>query len=94
MINLEDSTTTVLTDEEFHELARYMTREDFQALVLDAMRKQSARVVILEQAVDALVKASKRLDVELADHRELITKLRRKLFPDASQWTPDPGPVN
>jgi hypothetical protein len=92
VIEAEDG--VLVSEQELVEMSKYLSREDFQTLVLSAMRKQSARVMILEQAVDALVKASKRLDVELSDHRELITKLRRKLFPDASQWTPDPGPVN
>jgi GH25 family lysozyme M1 (1,4-beta-N-acetylmuramidase) len=93
MINLEDGATTMLTTEEFSDLSRYMSKEDFQALVLDAMRKQSARIIILEQVADKAVKELKRLDRELADHRELITKIRRKVFPDASQATPE-GPVN
>lgn len=83
MINLDDDATTILTTQEFFDLARYMTREDFQALVLDAMRKQSERVIIAELAADRAVKELKRLDRELADHRELITKIRRKVFPDA-----------
>jgi hypothetical protein len=95
MLNLEDGETTMLTTEEFSELARYMTKEDFQALVLDAMRKQSARVIIAEQAADKAVKELKRLDRELADHRELITKIRRKVFPDAATLPAvTSGPVN
>lgn len=83
MINLEDGATTMLTTQEFFDLARYMTREDFQALILDTLRKQSERVIVAELAADKLVKELKRLDRELADHRELITKIRRKVFPDA-----------
>jgi hypothetical protein len=93
VIETEGGKTLLLQTEEFFELARNMTREDFQALVLDAMRKQSARVILLEQVADKAVKELKRLDRELADHRELITKIRRKVFPDASQATPE-GPVN
>lgn len=40
-----------------------------------------AKVVELEAAV-------KRLDRELGDHRELITKIRRKVFPDAETQAP------
>jgi hypothetical protein len=44
MIETEGGESVLLTSEEFFELARKMTPEEFQGLVLDTLRKQSERI--------------------------------------------------
>jgi hypothetical protein len=80
VIQADDNTVYLMT-EEWVELARNLTREDFQALVLDNMRRQSERLGIAELATSKAVTELKRIDGNLvAAHRkmtEMAEEIRR-----------------
>lgn len=81
MIETDGGNTVVLMAEEFIELAKNMTREDFQALVLDAMRKQSERLGVAELATSKAITELKRVDENLVaayrKMKEMAEEIRR-----------------
>jgi hypothetical protein len=67
VIESEDGNTVFLMTEEWVELARNLTREDFQVLVLDNMRRLDERLRLVEEATSKAV----------TDLKQAITELKR-----------------
>lgn len=79
MIETEGGKSVLLTEEEFCELARKMTPEDFQTLVVDTMRKQSDRVIIAELAASKAVTELKRVDETLAAAHAKVSEMAEEI---------------
>jgi hypothetical protein len=79
MIETEGGDTVVLMTEEFFELARNLTPPDFQALMLDAMKKQCERVMTLELAKAGLIRELKELQKDVKDLEKKVARLEELL---------------
>ena len=72
MIETDGGNTVMLMTEEFIELAKNLTREDFQALMLDSMRKQCERVMTIETVCGGLIRDVKQLQKKVTRLEELL----------------------
>jgi predicted nucleic acid-binding protein len=79
VIETEGGDTVVLMTEEFIELAKNLTREDFQALMLDSMRKQCERVMTLELVKAGLIRELKELQKDVKDLEKKVARLEELL---------------
>jgi hypothetical protein len=79
VIETDGGNTLLLTEEEYFELARNMTPEDFQALLLSAVRKLDERLGLAEAATSKAITELKAARPEMAEAIREVKELKKRV---------------